>query len=52
MAFVKASRHDMKLILGDFNGIIGRERTHKPTIRKHSKHTETSDDGRNIIDFA
>ena len=44
--------HDIKIVLGDFNAKIGKERIFGPTIEKFSLHDETSDNGMRLTDFA
>ncbi|XP_073848775.1 uncharacterized protein [Musca autumnalis] len=44
--------HDIKIILGDFNAKIGKENIFDPTVGKFSLHSETSDNGMRLIDFA
>uniref|UniRef100_A0A1B0D343 Endonuclease/exonuclease/phosphatase domain-containing protein n=1 Tax=Phlebotomus papatasi TaxID=29031 RepID=A0A1B0D343_PHLPP len=41
----RAPKYDAKLILGDFNAKIGKEKPLKPTIGDHSLHEETNDNG-------
>jgi hypothetical protein len=42
----------MKIILGDFNAKVGRENISKPTIRNHSLHVDSNDNGVRIVNFA
>ena len=34
----KVSKHDLVIILGDYNAKIGRERAYQKVIRKHTLH--------------
>lgn len=43
---------DMKIILGDFNGKIGKERMYYSTIGRHSLRDTTSNNGVKLIEFA
>ncbi|XP_043949724.1 craniofacial development protein 2-like [Drosophila biarmipes] len=44
--------HDGKLILGDFNAKVGRERIFDPTVGLFSLHETTSNNGLRLIDFS
>ncbi|XP_073814500.1 uncharacterized protein [Musca autumnalis] len=44
--------HDIKIVLGDFNAKIGKENIFGQTVGKFSLHSETSDNGMRLIDFA
>ncbi|XP_050745641.1 craniofacial development protein 2-like [Drosophila biarmipes] len=44
--------HDGKLILGDCNAKVGRERIFDPTVGRFSLHETTSNNGLRLIDFA
>ena len=44
--------HDIKIVLGDFNAKIGKERIFGPTIGQFSLHDETSDNGMRLSGFA
>lgn len=43
-------RYYSKIVLGDFNARIGKEKRHGPTIG-HYKHKTTNDNGNRLIDF-
>jgi len=47
-----ADCHDVKMILGDMNVKIGREKMYKPVIGQESIHKENNDNGERLIDFA
>lgn len=48
----KVPKFDMRLIIGDFNGKIGKEIIYQPIIGKHSIHPETSNNGTRMIELA
>lgn len=50
--YEKIPKYDLKMVLGDANAKIGKEAIYQPTIGKHSKHTETNENGQLLIDFA
>lgn len=45
-------KYDIKLLLGDTNAKIGKEKLYRPTIGAHSKHLVTNENGQFLIDFA
>lgn len=45
-------KYDMKILLGDTNAKIGKEKIYKPTIGEESKHEVTNENGHLLIDFA
>jgi hypothetical protein len=42
----------MKILLGDFNGKLGREHIVKPTIGNDILHHDSNDNGARIVNFA
>ena len=42
----------MKILLGDFNAKVGREKIFKPTIGNESLHQHSNDNGVRIVNFA
>ena len=42
----------MKILLGDFNAKVGREKIFKPTIGNESLHQFNNDNGFRIVNFA
>lgn len=45
-------KHDVKIIMGDFNAKIGRKEEFRPVIGKFSLHLDTNDNGSRLISFA
>lgn len=50
--YKKVLKYDLKMIIGDCNAKIGKEVMFQPTIGRYSKHAETNENGRFLIDFA
>jgi hypothetical protein len=50
--FDKFSKYHMKILLGDFNAILGRENIFKTTIGNESSHEISNDTGVKIVNFA
>ena len=42
----------MEILLGDFNGKVGRENIFKQTIGNESLHQDSNDNGLRIVNFA
>jgi len=49
---MKAPKHDIKIMMGDFNAKVGKELGLAPNVRKYSLHEETNNNGWRMIDFA
>jgi len=45
-------KYHMKILLGDFNAKVGRERICKPTIGQESLHQGSNDNGVRLVNFA
>ncbi|XP_054085589.1 craniofacial development protein 2-like [Zeugodacus cucurbitae] len=50
--YERCRRHDVKIVLGDFNARVGKEGVFGTTVGKFSLHDETSPNGLRLIDFA
>ncbi|XP_049301896.1 craniofacial development protein 2-like [Bactrocera dorsalis] len=50
--YERCPRHDVKIVLGDFNARVGKEGIFGTTVGKFSLHEETSPNGLRLIDFA
>jgi hypothetical protein len=48
----KCPKHDIKVILGDFNAKVGREEGLKPVIGNESLHDVSNDNGLRLITFS
>ena len=46
------ARSDIKIILGDFNALVGIESIYKPNVDSESLHNETNNNGIKMIQFA
>jgi endonuclease/exonuclease/phosphatase family metal-dependent hydrolase len=49
--YEKCPKHDMKIILGDFNAIIGQEENLKLIISMNSLHKASTDNGMRLISY-
>jgi endonuclease/exonuclease/phosphatase family metal-dependent hydrolase len=49
---LKAPKHDIKTVMGDFNAKVGKEHGFTPNVGQFSLHEETNDNGWRMIDFA
>jgi hypothetical protein len=50
--FNHSPRHDMNILVGDFNAKVGRECISKPTIGNESPHKISNDNGVKEVNFA
>jgi hypothetical protein len=50
--FDKFPKYHMKILLGDFNGKVGREDVFKSTIGNESLHEISNDNGVRLVNFA
>jgi hypothetical protein len=50
--FYHRPKYHVKILLGDFNGNVGRENIFKPTIGKESLHQDSNDNGVRLVSFA
>ena len=51
-AYDGCPRNDIKIVIGDLNAQIGREKIFKPTIGGFSLHSESNENGIRLINFA
>ena len=50
--YMKAPKHDIKIMMGDFNAKVGRELGLAPNVGKYSLHEQTNNNGWRMTDFA
>ena len=50
--FRKCPKHDVKIVIGDFNAQVGQEEEFRPVIGRFSAHQRTNENGLRLIDFA
>ena len=48
----RCPKHDIKIVIGDFNAQVGQEEEFKPVIGGFSAHSQTNENGLRLIDFA
>lgn len=51
-AYDKLPKYDVKVVLGDYNAKVGKEKENHPVVGYHSKHQESNENGWKLIDFA
>jgi hypothetical protein len=51
-AYAACPSHDVKLVMRDVNGKVGRKTVYQPTIGKHSLHESTNENGLRLVDLA
>jgi len=52
MQQVRRPKHHIKILLGEFNAKVGREKVFKLTIGNESLHQYSNDNGVRIVNFA
>ena len=50
--YCECPRNDVKIVIGDLNAQVGRERVFSSIIGSHSLHKESNDNGIRLINFA
>ncbi|KMQ82441.1 craniofacial development protein 2-like protein, partial [Lasius niger] len=50
--FDRCPKHDVKIVIGDFNAKLGKEDIYKGVVGPHSLHRITTDNGERLINFA
>jgi len=50
--YMKAPKHDIKVVMGDFNARVGKELGLAPNVGKYSLHEKINNNGWRMIDFA
>ncbi|XP_058456481.1 craniofacial development protein 2-like [Malaya genurostris] len=48
----RCPRHDIKIVIGDFNAQVGQEVEFRPVVGRFSAHQQTNENGLRLIDFA
>ena len=48
----RCPKHDVKIIIGDYNAQVGQEEEYRPVIGRFSAHQLTNENGLRLIDFA
>ena len=51
-AYEESPRNDIKIVIGDLNAQIGKEKIFKPTVGDFSLHRESNENGVRLINFA
>ena len=50
--YMKVPKHDIKVVMGDFNAKVSKEPGLAPNVGKYSLHEETNNNGWRMSDFA